>query len=113
MGSVHTKEYRNKLEFGCANKRWYTEEELKALPEDVGLAEGAIGFHITGAFDKVYPIEKCWLMDDLCNEIRKDIRDYALSTGMKFYDIRAHELDAVLGRCGACHGVRRRPGPSA
>ena len=28
-------------------------------------------------------------MDDLCNEIRKDIRDYALSTGMKFYDIRA------------------------
>lgn len=89
MGSVHTKEYRNKLEFGCANKRWYTEEELKALPEGVGLAEGAIGFHITGAFDKVYPIEKCWLMDDLCNEIRKDIRDYALSTGMKFYDIRA------------------------
>ncbi len=33
MGSVHTKEYRNKLEFGCANKRWYTVEELQALPE--------------------------------------------------------------------------------
>ena len=89
MGSVHTKEYRNKLEFGCANKRWYTVEELQALPEGVGLSEGAIGFHITGAFDKVYPIEKCWLMDNLCNEIRNDIRDYALSTGMKFYDIRA------------------------
>ena len=27
MGSVHTKEYRNKLEFGCASKRWYTAEE--------------------------------------------------------------------------------------
>ena len=89
MGSVHTKEYRNKLEFGCASKRWYTAEELQALPEDAGLSEGAIGFHITGAFDKVYPIEKCWLMDDLCNQIRNDIRDYALGTGMKFYDIRA------------------------
>ena len=88
MGSVHTKEYRNKLEFGCANKRWYTAEELQALPEDAGLSEGAIGFHITGAFDKVYPIEKCWLMDDLCNQIRNDIRDYALGTGMTFYDIR-------------------------
>ena len=89
MGSVHTKEYRNKLEFGCASKRWYTAEELQALPEDAGLSEGAIGFHITGAFDKVYPIEKCWLMEDLCNQIRNDIRDYALGTGMKFYDIRA------------------------
>ncbi len=88
MGSVHTKEYRNKLEFGCANKRWYTAEELKELPEDAGLAGGAIGFHITGAFDKIYPIEKCWLMNDLCNAIRNDIRDYALETGMTFYDIR-------------------------
>ena len=89
MGSVHTKEYRNKLEFGCANKRWYTAEELTALPEGVGLSGGAIGFHITGSFDKIYPIEKCWLMDNLCNEIRNDIRDYALETGMTFYDIRA------------------------
>ena len=89
MGSVHTKEYRNKLEFGCANKRWFTEEELKALPEGVGLSEGAIGFHITGAFDKIYPIKKCWLMDNLCNEIRNDIYDYACNIGMKFYDNRA------------------------
>ena len=28
-------------------------------------------------------------MDNLCNEIRNDIRDYALETGMTFYDIRA------------------------
>lgn len=92
LGSVQIKEYRNKLEFGCCNKRWYTAEELKELPQqDDGLAAiagGAVGFHITGAFDKVYPIEKCWLMDDLCNQIRNEIRDYALETGMSFYDIR-------------------------
>ncbi len=89
LGSVKQWEYRNKLEFGCANKRWYTTEELKNIPEDAGLGEPAIGFHITGAFDKIYPIKKCWLMDDLHNRIRNDIYDYAVRTGMTFYDTRA------------------------
>lgn len=88
MGSQKTEEYRNKLEFGCANKRWYTKDELEALPKDAGLAGGAVGFHITGSFDKIYPIEKCYLMDDFCNTVRNAIRDYALTTGMSFYDIR-------------------------
>ena len=89
LGSVKQWEYRNKLEFGCANKRWYTAEELKNIPEDAGLGGPAIGFHITGAFDKIYPIKKCWLMDDLHNRIRNDIYDYAVRTGMTFYDTRA------------------------
>lgn len=89
MGSVKTEEYRNKLEFACANKRWYTKEELEALPEGIGLSEGAIGFHITGAFDKVYPIEKCYLMDDFCNKVCNAIRDYAKTNALSFYDIRA------------------------
>lgn len=89
LGSVKQWEYRNKLEFGCANKRWYTAEELNNIPEDAGLGEPAIGFHITGAFDKIYPIKKCWLMDDLHNRIRNDIYDYAVRTGMTFYDTRA------------------------
>ena len=93
MGSVKTKEYRNKLEFGCANKRWYTKEEIEAMPpREVGkegnLNESAIGFHITGAFDKIYPIEKCLLMDDLHNQIRNEISRYAKAQGMSFYDIR-------------------------
>ena len=48
----------------------------------------AIGFHITGAFDKILPIEKCWLMDDLHNRIRNEIRDYALEHGLSFFDLR-------------------------
>ena len=88
MGSVHTKAYRNKLEFGCANKRWYTAEELQDMPEGIGLTEGAIGFHITGAFDKIYPIEKCWLMDNLQNELRNSIRNYALENNLTFFDLR-------------------------
>ena len=88
LGSEKTEEYRNKLEFACSNKRWYTKEELEALPEGVGLAQGAIGFHITGAFDKIYPINKCVLMDDYCNKVRNAIYNYAVKHGLSFYDIR-------------------------
>lgn len=92
LGSVKTQEYRNKLDFGCANKRYLTKEEIMALPKDESQSLKdipAIGFHITGAFDKILPIEKCWLMDDLHNRIRNEIRDYAISNGLSFFDLRA------------------------
>ena len=89
MGSVHTQAYRNKLDFGCANKRWLTKEQVQSLPPEQGAKDQpAIGFHITGAFDKILPIEKCWLMDDLHNEIRNEIRDYAIANGLSFFDLR-------------------------
>lgn len=86
LGSEKIYEYRNKLEYSCSNKRWLTKEEVNS---GVQLDhKNAIGFHITGAFDKIYPIEKCWLMDDLCNQIRNEIRDYALNNGISFFDVR-------------------------
>lgn len=48
----------------------------------------AVGFHITGAFDKIFPIGHCWLMDDLHNAIRNSIRDYANEKHLSFYDLR-------------------------
>lgn len=86
LGSEKTYGYRNKLEFGCCNKRWLTKEEIAAGTEYSQM--NAIGFHITGAFDKILPVEKCFLMDDLHNRIRNSIRDYAYATGMTFYDLR-------------------------
>ena len=86
LGSVKTQEYRNKLDFGCANKRWLTSEQLK--DETLVKDTPAIGFHITGAFDKILPIEKCWLMDDLQNQIRNEVRDYAVEHGLSFFDLR-------------------------
>ena len=86
LGSVKTQEYRNKLDFGCANKRWLTSLELK--DERLEKNTPAIGFHITGAFDKILPIEKCWLMDNLHNEIRNEVRDYATGHGLSFFDLR-------------------------
>ena len=89
MGSVKTFEYRNKLEFGCCNKRWLTREQVASGFQYDNM--NGIGFHITGAFDKILPIEKCWLMDDLHNRIRNSIRDYAFENGMKFFDLRGQK----------------------
>ena len=92
LGSVKTQEYRNKLDFGCANKRYLTKEEISVLPKEESQSlkdVPAIGFHITGAFDKILPIEKCWLMDDVQNRIRNEIRDYAVANGLSFFDLRA------------------------
>ncbi len=89
LGSVRTQEYRNKLDFGCANKRWLTKEEIESLPPEGAKDTPAIGFHITGAFDKILPIEKCWLMDDIQNRIRNEIRDYAIQNSLSFFDLRA------------------------
>ena len=89
LGSKKTREYRNKLEYGFSDKRWLTEDEVKQnVKYDV---MDAVGFHITGAFDKILDIEKCHLMDDLQNKIRNDIRDYALKNGLDFYDLRENK----------------------
>lgn len=85
LGSVKTKEYRNKLDFGCSSKQWLTREQMaEGVPFEPG-----IGFHISGAFDKILPIKKCWLMDDLQNEIRNYIYTFAREKGLTFYDLRA------------------------
>lgn len=87
LGSVKQFEYRNKLEFGFSNKRWLTNEQVASGETFSNM--NAAGFHITGAFDKIYPIEKCHLMDDLHNRLRNAIRDYAFEHELSFYDLRA------------------------
>lgn len=89
LGSEKTEFYRNKLEFTFSNKRWLTEEEVK---EDVKYDQmNAVGFHIPGAFDKVLAIEKCWLQDDISNQIRNAIRDYAYEHNYSFFNLRSQE----------------------
>ena len=89
IGSEKTRCYRNKLEFGFSNKRWLTEEEVSA--NVVYDQMNALGFHINGAFDKILDIDECFLMDDINNRLRNDIREYALANGLSFYDIRLHQ----------------------
>lgn len=86
IGSDNTTCYRNKLEYTFSNKSWLTFEQMKSGEEFPD--RNAVGFHIPGAFDKVLNINKCWLQDDISNEIRLFIRDYALSKGYTFYDLK-------------------------
>ncbi len=89
MGSEKTRFYRNKLEFTFSNKRWLTHEDMRngTVYEDMN----ALGFHIPGAFDKVLDVRKCWLQDDISNQIRLEIRDFARKNDYTFFDLRNQE----------------------
>lgn len=79
--------YRNKMEYTFSDKKWRSWEDIKSGKEfsDSG---NALGFHIPGAFDKVLHIERCHLQEDLGDEIRNFIFDYADSHGFTFYNIK-------------------------
>lgn len=88
LGSEKTQRYRNKLEFGFSDKIWLTEEEINSgnrydLP-------GAVGFHTSGAFDKILPIRDCHLMDDVNNRLRNATQQYAYDHGLTFFNARDH-----------------------
>ena len=89
LGSRKTEWYRNKLEFTFSNKRWRTTEEMLSNKEFDTM--NAVGFHIPGMFDKVLDIEKCWLQDNIQNQIRNEIRRYALQNNLAFFDLRVQE----------------------
>jgi 23S rRNA (uracil1939-C5)-methyltransferase len=84
LGSVKTRFYRNKLEFTFSNKRWLTEEEMQTEIENTNV----LGFHIPGRFDKVLDIRKCWLQSDISNQIRNEIKAFALQNNYTFFDLR-------------------------
>lgn len=89
LGSARTEFYRNKLEFTFSNKRWRTTEEMNN--GKVFDTMNAVGFHIPGQFDKVLDINKCWLQTEESNEIRNEIKRYALEKELTFFDLRAQE----------------------
>ena len=87
--SDKTRYYRNKLEFTFSSKRWFgwDEDPDTVPPEDrVGL-----GFHVGKFFDKVLDIKQCYLQKDPSNDIRLFCKEYAVSHGLDFFDIRANE----------------------
>ena len=86
LGSEKTIFYRNKLEFTFSNKRWMTLEEIQAGTKYENM--NALGFHIPGMFDKVLDIHKCWLQEDISNQIRLSIKQFCFDNGYTFFDLR-------------------------
>lgn len=84
LGSARQKEYRNKLEFTFADRRWRTWEEMKSGKEFEHIE--ALGFHMPGSFDKVLAIDQCLLMEDKNNQVRNAIRDYGYEHAIPFYN---------------------------
>ena len=89
LGSERTREYRNKLEFTFADKRWLTYEEI-AEAGDIA-STPAVGFHIPGCFDKVLNINRCHLQVDISNRIRLATKAFCIEHGYSFHNARLHE----------------------
>ncbi|WP_435354974.1 23S rRNA (uracil(1939)-C(5))-methyltransferase RlmD [Emticicia sp. SJ17W-69] len=88
LASANTQFYRNKLEYTFSNSRWFTRDEIST---DLAMSKNALGFHVPKRFEKVLPIEKCYLQADPSNDIRLTLRDLAIKNQYTYYDHIAHE----------------------
>ena len=102
LGSANIYEYRNKLEFSAADRKWLSPKEFQQLNDQVKKGQideqsaheqmvNGIGFHITNCFDKVLDIHQCSLMPDINNRIRNSVRTYACEHGLTFYNEHTHQ----------------------
>ena len=89
VGSAQTRYYRNKLEFSFSDQRWLTRPEL--AQKEVTYDRRALGFHVPGSFEKVLPIEHCYLQADPSNAIRLAVDAYAKANNIPYYNARRHE----------------------
>lgn len=87
IGSEHTEFYRNKLEFTFSNQRWLSQAEIESGEI---LERNGLGFHKPGRFDKVLDIDKCYLQNQLSNDIRNGLKKFTIQNDIPFYDIKEH-----------------------
>ena len=78
--------YRNKMEFSFSNKRWLSESEIKKGKKIDN--KNALGFHVSGLFDKVVDINQCHLQIDISNKIRLAIKQFSIKNNLTYFDIR-------------------------
>lgn len=85
IASEKTRYYRNKLEFTFSNSRWLTAEEIASKAD---FDKNALGFHVPGRFDKIVDIEECHLQEEISNQIRLALKNFALQNNLSFYDLK-------------------------
>jgi len=78
--------YRNKMEFSFSNSRWLSYEEINSKEQIDN--KNALGFHIAGMWDKILDINKCHLQEDPSNAIRNEIKAFAITHDLKFFNLR-------------------------
>lgn len=86
LPSERTRFYRNKLEFTASDRRWILpDEDPESLSDTQRLG---LGFHVGKFFDKVLDLKQCYLQPEPSNAIRLFAREYAITHGIPFYNIR-------------------------
>lgn len=89
LGSAATTNYRNKLEYTFSCKKWIPRNVLSEN-EEVTFSD-ALGFHVSGMFDKILDVDNCYLQPSPSNEIRNEVRRFCIEHTIPFYNIRSHE----------------------
>lgn len=89
LGSKEEYFYRNKMEFSFSNSRWLTQDEINSGTDIED--RNALGFHIPGMWDKILDIKKCHLQQDPSNAIRLEVKTFANTNGLSFFDPRKQE----------------------
>lgn len=89
IGSEQVFHYRNKMEYSFGTKRWLSKAEMddEAYISDEGFFGG---LHAPGRFDKILPLEACYLQDERSFQILDWTRKYALDHGLDAYNTFTH-----------------------
>jgi 23S rRNA (uracil1939-C5)-methyltransferase len=81
--------YRNKMEFTFSPDRWLLPEEISR--KEVRYSKSlALGLHVQGRFDKIFNVQTCFLQSPESVEILKEVRDWAMQSGMPAYSTIRH-----------------------
>jgi 23S rRNA (uracil1939-C5)-methyltransferase len=89
LGSPIQTYYRNKIEFTFSKHRYRTTEELKLADDTPFELEPAMGFHAPGLFDKVVPLDQCYLQAEPTNTLLTALKNYCKEHQLEFYDFKA------------------------
>ena len=86
VGSDQDREYRNKLEYTFSHREWQVGDAWKNNPERIKFP--ALGFHLPGAFDRVFNVESCRLQPELSDRIRLAVRKFTLENGYEYFHLK-------------------------
>ena len=87
VASAKTDHYRNKLDYTFTANRWLTKEELAKAMEESRYEVG-LGYHLPGAFDRVFDVAECHLQSDPSDELRLLVKKVAVENNIPFFDLR-------------------------
>lgn len=87
IASSKTDHYRNKLDYTFTANRWLTKEELAKAMEESRYEVG-LGYHLPGAFDRVFDVAECHLQSDPSDALRLLVKEVAVENNIPFFDLR-------------------------